>query len=119
MARVPEKVYVPNVPATKIYFLLRKYQLNHLLIQCLSNILEWVDLIRCDSVQRELSQNLCDSKLQNFCAQNVQLTNDFLAQHFRKFCCLQGFHFHFFLRHAMARPCMRDPSDGVKDVTVY
>ena len=42
----------------------------------------------------------------------------FCAQHFRKLCCLHGFHFQLFLRHAPEIPCRRYtlPSDWVKDV---
>ena len=69
-----------NVPVMPIYFLLHKYRLNHGLVQCLLNRMEWVDSRWCDSYQRELSRNLfdsnlessrCDSNLHIF-AQNVQ-----------------------------------------------
>ena len=80
--RAPEKVYVPNVLAIKQSFLMHKYCLHHWLIRCLLNWLEWVDLIWCDSDQRESSRNVCDSKLQNFCTQLFQFQNYLCAQHF-------------------------------------
>ena len=46
--QVPEEVYVPNIPAMSISFLLHGYRPNHELIQCLSNWPEWVDLSWCD-----------------------------------------------------------------------
>ena len=64
MEWVPEKVYVPNVLAISIFFLLHEYWLNYRSILCLLNQLEWVDSSWCDLDQLELSQNLCDSKLQ-------------------------------------------------------
>ena len=106
--RVPEKVYVPIVLEMTIYFLLQKYWLNHWLIGFLSNCLEWVDSIQHDSDQCESSRNLCGSKLHNLCAQNFQLQNYFRAQHFRKCCCLQGFHFHFLLCHVKKIFCRID-----------
>ena len=108
--RLPNKMYVPNVPAMTVSFLLHNYQLNHLLIQRFSHQMVWVDLSRCDSDQRESSWNLCDSKLQNFCAQLFQLKKYFRAQHFRNFCYLQCFHFHFSLRHSTECPCRQYPT---------
>ena len=61
--RVPYKVYIPNVLVMSISFLLQEYCLNHGSTGCLSNCLEWVDLSWRDLDQRELSCNLCDSKL--------------------------------------------------------
>ena len=53
----------------KTYFLLHKYCENHSMIWRLSNRLEWVDSRWRDSYQHDLSWNLCNSKLQSFCAQ--------------------------------------------------
>ena len=87
MRRVPD-----NLPVILIYFLLHKYHMNHGLIQCFSNLMEWVDLSRCDLDQHESSQNLfysnlelsqCDSNLQNFCTQLFQHWIYFYAQHFK------------------------------------
>ena len=53
--QVPEKVYVPNVLAMWIYFLLHESRKNHVLIRCLSNRPEWIDSSRCNLDQRESS----------------------------------------------------------------
>ena len=77
-----------NVPNNPIYFLLQEYRLNHGLIRCFLNRLEFVESSWCDSDQRKSSQNLfyynlesswCDSNLQNFCAKLFQLRNYFRA----------------------------------------
>ena len=56
--RIPE-----NVSEMPISFLLHEYQLNHGLVRCFSNRLEWVDSIQCDHDQRELSLSILDSNL--------------------------------------------------------
>ena len=79
---VPEKFYVPNVPAISISFLLHDYGLNHEMILCLSNRMEWVDSSWCNSDQYESNHNICDSKLQNFRDKLFQLKNYFLSSAF-------------------------------------
>ena len=58
MKRVPD-----NVPVMPISFILQKCWLNHGLIQCLLNHMEWIDLSWCDLDPHELTRNHCDSKL--------------------------------------------------------
>ena len=84
--------WVPEyVPAMPISFLLHECWLDHGLIRCLPNCLEWIESSRCDSDQRDSSQNLfysnlelsrCYSNLQNLCVQLFQLQNYSRAQHF-------------------------------------
>ena len=93
--QIPEKAYVLNVPAMTIFILLHKYRMNHGLIRWLLNRLEIFDSSRCDSYQHEPSRNICDSKLQNFCAQLFQLRKYFCAQHFRKFVAPKIFTYTF------------------------
>ena len=86
-----------NVPTMPIIFLFHKFCLNHGLIQCLLDWLEWVDSIWCDLDICESSRNIfdsnlessrCDFNLQNSCAQLLQQLNYFRAQYFWKICCL-------------------------------
>ena len=62
------EVYVPNLPAMSISFILHKYRLNHGFIRCLLNRLEQVYSNQCDLDQRESSWNIYDPKLHNFCS---------------------------------------------------
>ena len=79
---------------------------------------EFIDSDHSDSNQRDSSDScwfLCylnwrDSKLHHFCAQLFQLQNYSRDHHFRKCCCLQGFHFHFFIFHVTTYFCQRDPT---------
>ena len=76
-------------------FLLHEYRLNHWLIRCLSNRLEWVDSIWRDLDRRESSWNLCDSKLQDFCSHLFQIKNYFVLSIFWKVLFLRVFTFNF------------------------
>ena len=119
MKRVPEEVYVSNVPAIKTFLLLHTYW--HLgLIQCLLNWMEGVDYSRCDSDQRVPSRNVLDSKLQNFCAQLFQLRNYFCAQHFRNVLAYNVFNFtvHCATTHQSPVGDTQRPYDQVKDIAV-
>ena len=60
------------------------------------------------------------SQITEFFAQLFQLQNHFCAQHFRKYCCLQVFHFHFFCDIPQHDPSgdIKRPADGVEDITV-
>ena len=102
------------------YFLLHKYRLNHLLIRCLSNHPEWVYSSRHDLYWRELSQNLCDSKLQNFCAQLFQLQNYFVLRILKCFVAYKVLIFTFCCAMPRRTPVgdIRRPSDGFKDIVV-
>ena len=68
--------------------------------------LEWFN--RRDPSWRWWDSNWSYSKPHNFCAQNVQLQNYSRDQHFWKCCCLQGFHFHVFMRYIITCSCRRD-----------
>ena len=68
--------------------------------------MEWVESIRYDSYQRELIWNVfysnlesiwCDSNLQYFCAQIVQLRNYFRAQNFLNVVASKVFRYVFTL----------------------
>ena len=80
--------------------------------------MEWVDSSRCDLDQRESSRNLCDSKLQKFCAQPFQLQIIFALSIFETFVDSKVFTFNFSC--AMTRKYhvgeIRRPSVRVKDV---
>ena len=84
----------------------------------MSNSLEQVDLSWCDLYQHESIWNLCDSKLQNFCAQNFQLQNYFPAQNFQTFVASKVFTLIFFCVMSQKTTVgkIRHPSDGAKDV---
>ena len=121
MERAPEKVYVPNVPATTISFILHEYWLNHWLIRCLLNFLECIDLSWCDLDQREPIWNICDSKSQDFCAQLFQLQNYFCAQNFfGKFVASKVFTFNFYCAMPQQSPVgdIWSPSYRIEDVAV-
>ena len=78
------KPILEKVLEVTISFILHEYRLNHGLIWCLSNWMEWIYLSWCDLYQRESSRNIlnsnlessrCDSNLQNRCAQISQFRN--------------------------------------------
>ena len=115
LEHVPE-----HVLAMPISFTLQKYFLNHGLILCLSNRLEWVESSRYDSDQREFSRNIfdlnlepscCEYNLQNFHDELFQLQNCFCSNYSWNVCCLEGFplgidlHFSFF--HDTATTCRK------------
>ena len=101
-----------------ISFLLHKYRLNCWLIRCLLNHIEWVDLIRCDLDQHESSRNLCDSKLQNFCAQLFNFKIIFALSIFEKIVAIKIFTFTFHFSMPWQSPIgdIRRPYCGVKYV---
>ena len=95
--------------------------MNHWLIRCFSNCLEWVDLSWCDLGQHELSWNICGSKLQIFHVQIFQLNkNIFALSIFEKIVASKVFTLTFFCDMPQQAPVgdIRRFSDGVKYVAV-
>ena len=67
--------------------------------------IEWINLSWCDPDKCESSRNLCDFKLQNFCAQRFNFKIIFA---FSKMLLPPKFHFHFSLIHVTPIACRID-----------
>ena len=109
-----------RIPEMTIYFPLHGYRSNHWLILRFPNPLQRINTIWSNLDWRELSGNLCDSKLQIFCAQRFQLQNYFHAQIFEIIVASKVLALTFLCTMLHQSPIIdnRHPSDEVKDVAV-